>query len=79
MGTRAISNLGVRVSRSMEAVNGVLCEDLEQLSLQSVSLHCSSPSLPRSPVVEYPDPFGEAYIIGKKGFLGLTLFLCIFC
>lgn len=65
MGVRAFSNVGLRVSRSMEAVNAPIGEDLEQLSLQSVSLHCSSPSLPRSPVAESAAPLSGAYILGK--------------
>lgn len=65
MGVRAFSGVGCRISRSMEAVNGPISEDLEQLSLQSVSFHCSSPSLPRSPIAECPPPLSEAYILGK--------------
>lgn len=65
MGIRAFSGVGCRISRSMEAVNGPISEDLEQLSLQSVSLHCSSPSLPRSPVAECPPPLSGAYVLGR--------------
>lgn len=54
MGMRAFSSMGQRVCRSMEAVNASGSEDLEQLSLHSVSLCCSSPSTP-----------GEAYILGR--------------
>lgn len=44
MGTKVFTNLGPRVSRSMEMVNATNQEYLEELSLQSVSLHCSSNS-----------------------------------
>lgn len=64
MGTRAFAKFGSRVSRSMEAVNILTNEDLEQLSLQSVSIHCSSASIPHSPVIEPKSP--QAYVLGKK-------------
>lgn len=65
MGIRAFTNNGQRVSRSMEAVNALTNDDLEQLSLQSTSLHCSSTSISKSPVVEYREP-QDAYILGKQ-------------
>lgn len=58
MGTRAFANAGPRVSRSMEAVN--INEYLEQMSLQSVSLHCSSNSISKSICAS-----DGAYILGK--------------
>jgi tyrosine-protein phosphatase non-receptor type 13 protein len=64
MGTRMFSNIGPRVSRSMEAVNAGSNEYLEEMSLQSVSLHCSSTSISRSPTGECL-PSNEAYIIGR--------------
>ncbi|KAJ3665066.1 hypothetical protein Zmor_000580 [Zophobas morio] len=64
MGTRVFSNLG-RVSRSMEAVNAASHEYLEEMSLQSVSLHCSSTSISRSPTNERV-PSNEAYIIDSS-------------
>lgn len=64
MGTRMFSNLGPRVSRSMEAMNASNHEYLEEMSLQSVSLHCSDTSRSRSPTTECL-PTNEAYIIGK--------------
>lgn len=64
MGTRAFSNGGNRVSRSMEAMNVLACEDLEQLSLQSVSINYSSSSTPQSPINESKINT-DAYIIGK--------------
>lgn len=64
MGTKAFSNLALGTSRSMEAVNGVVVDYLEQMSLQSVSLHCSSNSISRSPTVE-PMPPNEAFIVGQ--------------
>lgn len=64
MGVRAFSNAGQRVSRSMEAVNTLTNDELEQLSLQSVSLHCSSASIAQSPITEYKGPT-DAYILGK--------------
>lgn len=64
MGIRAFAKFGPRVSRSMEAVNMLTNEDLEQLSLQSVSIHCSSASIPHSPVIDVK-PTSNAYIIGK--------------
>lgn len=64
MGTRAFTKFGPRVSRSMEAVNLLTNDDLEQLSLQSVSIHCSSASIPQSPVVDVK-PSPQAYVIGK--------------
>ncbi|XP_071051565.1 tyrosine-protein phosphatase non-receptor type 13-like isoform X2 [Onthophagus taurus] len=58
MGIRAFGT-NHRVSRSMEAVNSLGNEpDLEQLSLQSVSIHCSTVSTPQSPI-------HDAYIIGS--------------
>lgn len=63
MGTRAFNKVGPRVSRSMEAVNAVSNEYLEEMSLQSVSLHCSSTSISRSPTRECTP--NEAYILGK--------------
>lgn len=67
MGVRAFAKLGPRVSRSMEAVNILSHEDLEQLSLQSVSIHCSSASIPQSPVIEPVNKSftSQAYILGK--------------
>lgn len=62
MGTRAFTNVGPRVSRSMEAVN--TNEYLEEMSLQSVSLHCSSNSISKSTGVS-----DEPYILGKFHFL----------
>lgn len=59
MGIRAFANVGQRVSRSMEAVNMLINEELEQLSLQSVSIHCSSASIPPSPVTD-----SKPYILG---------------
>lgn len=67
MGTRAFTTNGQRVSRSMEAVNALTNEELEQLSLQSTSLHCSSTSISRSPIVEYKDK-QDAYILGVYNF-----------
>lgn len=64
MGIRAFSNNGRRVSRSMEAVNVLAAEDLEQLSLQSVSINYSSSSTPQSPTSESKRST-EAYIISK--------------
>lgn len=61
MGTRAFVNKGPRVSRSMEAVNAN--EYLEEISLQSMSIHCSSNSVSRSSVVESAPE--EAYILGR--------------
>ncbi|XP_044258663.1 FERM and PDZ domain-containing protein 2-like [Tribolium madens] len=52
MGTRMFNN---RVSRSMEAMNAPSHDDLEEMSLQSVSLHCSSTSISN-----------EAYIIDSS-------------
>ncbi|CAG9854919.1 unnamed protein product [Phyllotreta striolata] len=58
MGTRAFSSSKAGLSRSMEAVNK---EYLEEMSLQSVSLHCSSTSVSRSPTGKCtPD---EAFIL----------------
>ncbi|KRT85480.1 FERM domain containing protein [Oryctes borbonicus] len=65
MGTRAFSNNGHRVSRSMEAVNVLAGEDLEQLSLQSVSINYSSSSTPQSPTNESKRST-DAYIIGSS-------------
>ncbi|KAK5649235.1 hypothetical protein RI129_000264 [Pyrocoelia pectoralis] len=64
MGVSAFQSNGQRVSRSMEAVNALLNEELEQLSLQSTSLHCST-SESRSPVVEYRDVH-DAYILDSS-------------
>ncbi|KAF5300403.1 hypothetical protein FQA39_LY02202 [Lamprigera yunnana] len=64
MGVSAFQT-GQRVSRSMEAVNALLSEDLEQLSLQSTSLHCSSTSVSRSPIVEYR-AMQDAYIVDSS-------------
>lgn len=61
MGVRAFSNNGQRVSRSMEAVNTLTNEELEQLSLQSVSLHCSSAN---SPIIDQNET-NDVYILGK--------------
>ncbi|XP_072376370.1 FERM and PDZ domain-containing protein 2-like isoform X1 [Diabrotica undecimpunctata] len=48
MGTRAfVNNCKSGLSRSMEAVNAISNEYLEEMSLQSVSLHCSSTSASR--------------------------------
>lgn len=60
MGTRAIGGTGCRISRSMEAVNAR--DDLESLSLQSVSLHCSSNSI-RLSGNELLSPNSNAYIL----------------
>ncbi|XP_060525691.1 tyrosine-protein phosphatase non-receptor type 13-like isoform X2 [Cylas formicarius] len=60
MGTRAIANMASRVSRSMEAVN---CDYLEQMSLQSVSLNCSSTSASKNSLVEYGNGTEAAYIL----------------
>ncbi|XP_031358512.1 uncharacterized protein LOC116182151 [Photinus pyralis] len=65
MGVSAFQSNGQRVSRSMEAVNALLNEELEQLSLQSTSLHCSSTSVSRSPVVEYRE-VQDAYILDSS-------------
>ncbi|KAI4457360.1 ferm domain (protein4.1-ezrin-radixin-moesin) family [Holotrichia oblita] len=65
MGIRAFSNNGRRVSRSMEAVNVLAGEDLEQLSLQSVSINYSSSSTPQSPTNESKKST-EAYIISSS-------------
>ncbi|KAK4881258.1 hypothetical protein RN001_004577 [Aquatica leii] len=65
MGVSAFQNTGQRVSRSMEAVNALLNEELEQLSLQSTSLHCSSTSVSRSLVVEYGE-VRDAYILDSS-------------
>ncbi|XP_018565940.1 uncharacterized protein LOC108906965 [Anoplophora glabripennis] len=61
MGMRAFNKVGPRVSRSMEAVNAASNEYLEEMSLQSVSLHCSSTSISRSPTRECTP--NEAYIL----------------
>lgn len=61
MGIRAFANMGPRISRSMEAVNAN--DDLEGLSLQSVSLHCSSTSISKSPIEDRSS--SEAYILGQ--------------
>ncbi|XP_076254755.1 FERM and PDZ domain-containing protein 2-like isoform X1 [Rhynchophorus ferrugineus] len=63
MGTRAFSNLTPRVSRSMEAVNASVHDYLDQMSLQSVSLHCSSNSISKSSTDGYQPGGGEAYVI----------------
>lgn len=55
MGTKVFSNMAPRVCRSMETVNASNHEYLEELSLQSVSLHCSSTSISTN----------EVYILGK--------------
>lgn len=47
MGTRAFVTCKSGLSRSMEAVNAINTEYLEEMSLQSVSLHCSSTSASR--------------------------------
>ncbi|XP_057655604.1 tyrosine-protein phosphatase non-receptor type 13-like isoform X1 [Diorhabda carinulata] len=47
MGTRAYVTCKSGLSRSMEAVNAINPEYLEEMSLQSVSLHCSSTSASR--------------------------------
>lgn len=68
MGVRAFSSVSRRVCRSMEAVNTESTEDLEQLSLRSVSLCCSSPSTPQSAIPENDllcAPQAQAYILGK--------------
>ncbi|GJQ69615.1 hypothetical protein Trydic_g6706 [Trypoxylus dichotomus] len=65
MGTRAFLNNGHRVSRSMEAVNLLAGEDLEQLSLQSVSINYSSSSTPQSPTNESKRST-DAYVIGSS-------------
>lgn len=64
MGVRAFSNSGLRMSRSVEAVNSFLNEDLEQLSLQSISLHCSTNSVPRSVDSEKRNFVSDAYVLG---------------
>ncbi|KAK9884486.1 hypothetical protein WA026_007328 [Henosepilachna vigintioctopunctata] len=61
MGTRAIGSFGSRISRSMEAVNPK-DDYLEEMSLQSVSLHCSSNSI-RPSSGELLSPSNEAYIL----------------
>ncbi|KAL3277654.1 hypothetical protein HHI36_013000 [Cryptolaemus montrouzieri] len=61
MGTRAIGSMGCRVTRSMEAVNGN-DDYLEEMSLQSVSLHCSSNSI-RPSSGEMLSSNGEAYVL----------------
>lgn len=66
MGTRAYANVGPRVSRSMEAVN--TNEYLEEMSLQSVSLHCSSNSISKSTGLS-----DEAYILGKYNYFEISL------
>ncbi|XP_030745463.1 tyrosine-protein phosphatase non-receptor type 13-like [Sitophilus oryzae] len=64
MGTRAFSNLSSRrVSRSMEAVNASVQDYLDQMSLQSVSLHCSSNSISKSSQDGAQSGEGEAYVI----------------
>lgn len=68
MGVRAFSNVSQRVCRSMEAVNTASNEDLEQLSLHSVSLCCSSPSTPKSALPEndlLSAAQTQAYILGE--------------
>lgn len=62
MGTRVFSNAR-RVSRSMEAVNTLTNDELEQLSLQSVSLHCSTASI-ASPIIGQ-NRISEVYVLGK--------------
>lgn len=67
MGVRAFSSVSRRVCRSMEAVNTESTDDLEQLSLRSVSLCCSSPSTPQSVIPEHDlscAPQSQAYILG---------------
>lgn len=66
MGTRAFVNNNCKtgLSRSMEAVNAISKEYLEEMSLQSISLHCSSTSVSRSSPTGKCTP-NEAYIIGK--------------
>lgn len=67
MGTRVFSNMGTRVSRSMEAVHNTTNQEyLEEMSLQSVSLHCSEGSM-SSPIGDC-QPTNEAYIIGLTFF-----------
>ncbi|XP_049820356.1 tyrosine-protein phosphatase non-receptor type 13 isoform X3 [Aethina tumida] len=65
--TKDFGNMGPRISRSMEAVN--MPDDnydyLEEMSLQSVSLHCSSTSISRSPTTECL-PTNEAYILDSS-------------
>lgn len=65
MGVRAFSNGGQRITRSMEAVNALNPDDLEQLSLQSISLHCSSTSMSRSPTMDVQESLQNAYVLGK--------------
>lgn len=67
MGVRAFRNVSqMRVCRSMEAVNTESTEDLEQLSLHSVSICCSSPSTPKSPLQENDVlSAAQAYILGE--------------
>lgn len=75
MGTRAIGGTGCRMSRSMEAVNAR--DDLESLSLQSVSLHCSSNSI-RLSGSELLSPNSNAYILGTSvSHFFLNLFLSV--
>lgn len=63
MGVRAFGNIEQRVSRSMEAVNMFGNDELEQLSLQSVSIHCGSVSTPQSPIGD-SGVCNDAYVIG---------------
>lgn len=71
MGVSAFSNVSqMRVCRSMEAVNTDNIEDLEQLSLHSVSLSCGSPSTPKSAfpendILSVAQP-AQAYILGNQ-------------
>lgn len=65
MGVRAFSNGGQRITRSMEAVNALSSDDLEQLSLQSISLHCSSTTMSRSPAVDVQESHQNAYVLGE--------------
>nr|XP_023012929.1 tyrosine-protein phosphatase non-receptor type 13-like [Leptinotarsa decemlineata] len=61
MGMRAFVNMKSGVSRSMEAMYAASNEYLEQMSLQSVSLHCSSTSMSRSPTGKCTP--NEAYVL----------------
>lgn len=63
MGIRAFSGTGQRICRSMEAVNIATSEELEQMSLQSVSIHCSEVSLPKSMEIGNREKISEAYIL----------------
>ncbi|CAG9823434.1 unnamed protein product [Phaedon cochleariae] len=61
MGTRAFTNVKSGVSRSMEAMNGLNNDYLEEMSLRSVELPWSSTSVSKSPTGESTP--NEAYIL----------------